>query len=109
MAIPAGAVYNTGDLGGHTRLYLDRIGFADSGVLALDADKLHQCQPCQRQCTHISELESSMNSVQIEQKSYEMPPREGFTVAHFLTVADIDRSARFYALRYAQRIFSGSN
>src|ERR1700684_95577 len=37
-----------------------------------------------------------MNSVQIEQKSYEMPPREGFSVAHFLTVADIDRSLRFY-------------
>ena len=34
-----------------------------------------------------------MNSVQIEQKSYEMPPREGISVAHFLTVADIDRSA----------------
>ena len=33
-----------------------------------------------------------MNSVQIEQKSYEMPPRDGFTVTHFLTVADIDRS-----------------
>ena len=37
-----------------------------------------------------------MNAVQVEQKSYEMPPREGFTVAHFLTVADIDRSTRFY-------------
>ena len=37
-----------------------------------------------------------MNAIQVEQKSYEMPPREGFTVAHFLTVADIDRSARFY-------------
>jgi hypothetical protein len=24
-----------------------------------------------------------MNAVQVEQKSYEMPPREGFTVAHF--------------------------
>ena len=36
-----------------------------------------------------------MNSVQIEQKSYEMPPRDGFTVTHFITVADIDRSARF--------------
>ena len=32
----------------------------------------------------------------VEQKSYQMPPQEGFTVAHFLTVADIDRSARFY-------------
>ena len=34
-----------------------------------------------------------MDKVQVEQTSYEMPPREGFTVAHFLTVADIDRSA----------------
>ncbi|HEV3412133.1 MAG TPA: hypothetical protein VG101_06630 [Puia sp.] len=37
-----------------------------------------------------------MNTIQVEQKSYEMPPRVGFTVAHFLTVADIDRSARYY-------------
>ncbi len=28
-----------------------------------------------------------MSSVQIEQKSYEMPPREGISIAHFLTVA----------------------
>ena len=41
----------------------------------------------------LSELESSMGSVQIEQKSYEMPPREGMSIAHFLTVADIERSA----------------
>src|SRR4051795_2096770 len=47
-----------------------------------------------------------MNSVQIEQKSYEMPPREGFTVAHFLTVADIDRSARFYETVFGGRILS---
>jgi hypothetical protein len=37
-----------------------------------------------------------MGSVQIEQKSYEMPPREGISIAHFLTVADIERSARYY-------------
>jgi predicted enzyme related to lactoylglutathione lyase len=43
-----------------------------------------------------------MNAVQVEQKSYEMPPREGFTVAHFLTVADIGRSARFY-----EKVFGG--
>jgi len=35
-----------------------------------------------------------MSSVQIGQKSYEMPPQDWFTVAYFLTVADIDRSAR---------------
>ncbi len=33
-----------------------------------------------------------MNAVQVEQKSYEMPPREGISIAHFLTVADIGRS-----------------
>ena len=35
-----------------------------------------------------------MAQVQVEQKSYQMPPQDGFTVAHFLTVADIERSAR---------------
>jgi hypothetical protein len=35
-----------------------------------------------------------------------MPPREGFTVAHFLTVADIDRSAHFYETVFAGRILS---
>ena len=53
-----------------------------------------------------SESESSMNSVQIEQKSYEMPPREGISVAHFLTVADIDRSARYYEKVFGGRILS---
>ena len=37
-----------------------------------------------------------MNQVQVEQKSYQMPPQDGFTVTHFLTVADIERSLRFY-------------
>jgi len=50
--------------------------------------------------------ESSMNSVQIEQKSYEMPPRDGFTIAHFLTVADIERSARYYEKVFGARILS---
>ncbi len=47
-----------------------------------------------------------MSSVQVEQKSYEMPPREGFTVAHFLTVADIDRSLHFYEAVFGGRIVS---
>src|SRR3954454_15453090 len=50
--------------------------------------------------------EPSMNAVQVEQKSYEMPPREGFSVAYFLTVADIDRSARFYEKVFGGRILS---
>jgi len=53
-----------------------------------------------------SESESSANSVQIEQKSYEMPPREGISVAHFLTVADIDRSLRFYETVFGGRALS---
>ena len=47
-----------------------------------------------------------MTSVQIEQKSYEIPPRDGFTVAHFLTVADIGRSARFYETVFGGRTLS---
>ena len=35
-----------------------------------------------------------------------MPPREGFTVAYFLTVADIERSARFYETVFGGRILS---
>src|SRR5246500_2764240 len=49
---------------------------------------------------------SSINPVQVEQKTYEMPPREGITIAHFLTVADIDRSARFYETVFGGRILS---
>jgi predicted enzyme related to lactoylglutathione lyase len=37
-----------------------------------------------------------VSSVQVEQKSYENPPREGFIVTHFLTVSDTARSARYY-------------
>ena len=47
-----------------------------------------------------------MNSVQIEQKSYEMPPREGVSIAQFLTVADIERSARYYEKVFGARILS---
>jgi hypothetical protein len=43
-----------------------------------------------------------MSSVPIEQKSYEMPPRDGFTITHFITVADIDRSADLY-----EKVFGG--
>ena len=55
---------------------------------------------------NVSELESSMSSVQIDQKSYEMPPREGISIAHFLTVADIERSARYYEKVFGARILS---
>jgi hypothetical protein len=54
----------------------------------------------------LSEWEPSMSSVPIEQKSYEMPPRDGFTVTHFITVADIDRTADFYEKVFGGRILS---
>ena len=47
-----------------------------------------------------------MNQVQVEQKTYQMPPQDGFTVAHFLTVADIERSLRFYETVFGGRILS---
>ena len=47
-----------------------------------------------------------MSSVQIGQMNYEMPPREGISIAHFLTVADIERSARYYEKVFGARILS---
>jgi hypothetical protein len=45
-------------------------------------------------------------SGRVEQKSYEVPSREGFTVTHFLTVADVERSARYYEKVFGGRILS---
>jgi catechol 2,3-dioxygenase-like lactoylglutathione lyase family enzyme len=47
-----------------------------------------------------------MNEVEVEQKNYQMPPQDGFTIAHFLTVADIERSVRFYETVFGGRILS---
>ena len=47
-----------------------------------------------------------MSSVQIEQNSYEMPPREGISIAYFLTVADKERSARYYEKVFGARILT---
>ncbi len=47
-----------------------------------------------------------MNQVQVEQKSYQMPPLEGITVTHFITVADVERSLRFYETVFGGRILS---
>lgn len=44
--------------------------------------------------------------IQVEQKSFEMPPREGISIAHFLTVADITRSAHYYEKVFGARILS---
>src|ERR1700683_1153594 len=45
-------------------------------------------------------------SVQIEQKSYETPPRDGFTTTFFITVAHINRSADFYEKVFDGRVLS---
>ena len=47
-----------------------------------------------------------MNQMQVEQKTYQMPPKDGITVAHFLTVADVERSLRFYETVFGSRILS---
>jgi predicted enzyme related to lactoylglutathione lyase len=35
-----------------------------------------------------------------------MPPREGISIAHFLTVADVERSARYYEKVFGARILT---
>ncbi|ESY90227.1 VOC family protein [Mesorhizobium sp. LNHC229A00] len=47
-----------------------------------------------------------MVQVQVEDEIYAMPPRHGFIVAHFLTVANIERSARFYEMVFGGHILS---
>ena len=47
-----------------------------------------------------------MSNVQVEQKSYEMPPQEGISIAYFLTVADVERSARYYEKVFGARILT---
>jgi catechol 2,3-dioxygenase-like lactoylglutathione lyase family enzyme len=47
-----------------------------------------------------------MSDVQVEQRTYEMPPQEGISIAHFLTVADIERSLRFYETVFGAPILS---
>jgi predicted enzyme related to lactoylglutathione lyase len=47
-----------------------------------------------------------MNSVLVEQNNYEMPPRDGISIAHFLIVADIERSMRFYERVFGGRVLS---
>jgi predicted enzyme related to lactoylglutathione lyase len=47
-----------------------------------------------------------MSSVPVEEKSYELAPRDGFTISLFITVAEIERSARFYEKIFGARILS---
>ena len=47
-----------------------------------------------------------MSPVQVDQKTYQMPPQDGFTVAYFITVTDIERSMRFYEKVFDGRVLS---
>ena len=47
-----------------------------------------------------------MSQVQVEQKSFEMPPHEGMSIAYFITVADIERSVRFYEKVFGANVLS---
>jgi predicted enzyme related to lactoylglutathione lyase len=47
-----------------------------------------------------------MSEVQVEQKTYQMPPKDGFTIAYFIAVADVERSLRFYEKVFGGRIES---
>jgi predicted enzyme related to lactoylglutathione lyase len=47
-----------------------------------------------------------MSEVQIGQTTYEMPPKEGISIALFITVADIQRSVEFYAKVFGAKILS---
>jgi putative intracellular protease/amidase/catechol 2,3-dioxygenase-like lactoylglutathione lyase family enzyme len=52
-----------------------------------------------------SESQPAMD-IQVGNKSYEMPPREGMSVAHFLTVKDVERSAHYYEKVFGARILT---
>jgi predicted enzyme related to lactoylglutathione lyase len=47
-----------------------------------------------------------MSNVQVGQTNYEMPPKEGISIALFITVADIARSVEFYAKVFGAKILS---
>ena len=47
-----------------------------------------------------------MNDVRVGPSTYRMPPVEGITVAHFLTVADMERSVRFYETVFGAEVLS---
>ncbi|HTU70668.1 MAG TPA: VOC family protein [Candidatus Baltobacteraceae bacterium] len=45
-----------------------------------------------------------MNEVEVEHVNYQMPPQVGFTVAHFLTVSNVERSVRFYETVFGGKV-----
>src|SRR3954469_16882159 len=47
-----------------------------------------------------------MNDARVDGKTYQSPPRQGYTGAHFITVADIERSLQFYETVFGGRVLS---
>src|SRR3984957_411780 len=47
-----------------------------------------------------------MTQMQNDEKTYYMPPRDGISIGHFLTVTDIERSARYYEKVFGAQILS---
>jgi len=45
-----------------------------------------------------------MGEVQVDQTDYQIPPQQGFTVALFLTVTDIERSVQFYQTVFGAKV-----
>jgi predicted enzyme related to lactoylglutathione lyase len=43
-----------------------------------------------------------MDEVRVDKSAFQMPPAQGITIAHFITVADIERSVTFYS-----KVFDG--
>jgi catechol 2,3-dioxygenase-like lactoylglutathione lyase family enzyme len=86
---------------------LDKVRADRSQGLSMScASSMRGCPWLAWQMYDIGNWSRQMSGVQIEQKSYEMPPREGISIAHFLTVADIERSARYYEKVFGARILS---
>jgi predicted enzyme related to lactoylglutathione lyase len=74
---------------------------------AAGGSSCERCMLCTSRPTDtLPKLEPSMTAVQVDHETYEMPPREGMSIAHFLTVADTERSARYYEKVFGARILT---
>ncbi len=47
-----------------------------------------------------------MGQIEVGGKTYRMPPKDGISIAHFIVVADIERSVRFYERVFGARVLS---
>ncbi|HEY1746797.1 MAG TPA: VOC family protein [Xanthobacteraceae bacterium] len=54
----------------------------------------------------MSELKTPASQAQVGEKNYQMPPQEGFTIAAFITVTNVERSLRFYEKVFGGRVVS---